>query len=38
MHLTENFRKSVYEYFIQNYFIKSPLASTTASILDQNFL
>jgi hypothetical protein len=34
--LNENFRKSLYAYFLHIYSIKSPLASITASIRGQN--
>ena len=38
MHLNENFRKSLYAYHIHIYSMKSPLASTIASIRDWNIL
>ncbi len=36
MYFTENFRKHFYTYNIHIYLVKSPLASTIASIWDQN--
>jgi hypothetical protein len=38
MHLNENFRKSLYAYYIHICSMKSPLASTIASIRDWNIL
>jgi len=37
-YFNENFRKSLYAYYKQIYSIKYPLASTTASIRERNFL
>jgi len=38
IHFDENFRVSIYAFNIHIYLMKTPLASITASIQDQNFL